>query len=149
MTHYDPRCVGSCVIASEIIHALVYEGVMLGYDEIVDIAKYYDERIVLFVDMAHQDDLEALDLDDEASMGYTLKTLGAALWSYWHANSYREGISKIILSGGDADTTSAVAGAILGAKFGLEQIPEVWRNGLIYKAELCSKVSLLSKVVQN
>lgn len=149
LTHYDPRCVGSCVIASEIIHALVYEGVMLGYDEIVDIAKYYDERIVLFVDMAHQDDLEALDLDDEASMGYTLKTLGAALWSYWHANSYREGISKIILSGGDADTTSAVAGAILGAKFGLEQIPEVWRNGLIYKAELCSKVSLLSKVVQN
>ena len=24
LTHYDPRCVGSCVIVSELIHALVY-----------------------------------------------------------------------------------------------------------------------------
>ena len=145
LTHYDPRCVGSCVIVSEIIHALVYEGAMLGYEDIVNIAKRYDERIVSFVDMACHDDLAAFCLDNEASMGYTLKTLGTALWAYWHANSYREGILNIILSGGDADTNAAVAGAILGAKFGLDQIPEEWRTGLIYKADLCSKVSQLSK----
>ena len=56
-------------------------------------------------------------LDDEKSMGYTLRTLGAALWAYWHATSYKEGILKIVLSGGDAATNAAVAGAILGAKF--------------------------------
>lgn len=78
--------------------------------------------------------------DDEKSMGYTLRTLGAALWAYWHATSYKEGILKIVLSGGDADTNAAVAGAILGAKFGINQIPDEWRNGLLYASMLHNKV---------
>ena len=79
-------------------------------------------------------------MDDEKSMGYTLRTLGAALWAYWHATSYKEGILKIVLSGGDADTNAAVAGAILGAKFGIGQIPEEWRNGLLYASMLYNKM---------
>ena len=79
-------------------------------------------------------------LDDEKSMGYTLRTLGAALWAYWHATSYKEGILKIVLSGGDADTNAAVAGAILGAKFGIDQIPEEWKEGLLHASMLHDKV---------
>ena len=96
------------------------------------IANQYDERIVPFVDLAYHEGLDSLCLDDEKSMGYTLRTLGAALWAYWHATSYKEGILKIVLSGGDADTNAAVAGAILGAKFGINQIPEEWKDGLLY-----------------
>lgn len=47
---------------------------------------------------------------------------------------------KIVLSGGDADTNAAVAGAILGAKFGIDQIPEEWRKGLLYASMLHNKV---------
>lgn len=54
-----------------------------------------------------------------------------------------EGILKIVLSGGDADTNAAVAGAILGAKFGKDQIPEEWRNGLLYAFMLHNKVQNL------
>ena len=49
-------------------------------------------------------------------------------------------ILKIVLSGGDADTNAAVAGAILGAKFGICHIPEEWRNGLLYASMLHGKV---------
>ena len=49
-------------------------------------------------------------------------------------------ILKIVLSGGDADTNAAVAGAILGAKFGINQIPEEWKNGLLYASMLHNKV---------
>ena len=49
-------------------------------------------------------------------------------------------ILKIVLSGGDADTNAAVAGAILGAKFGIDQIPEEWKNGLLYASMLHNKV---------
>ena len=41
-------------------------------------------------------------------------------------------ILEIVLSEGDADTNAAVAGAILGAKFGIDQIPEEWKSGLFY-----------------
>ena len=47
---------------------------------------------------------------------------------------------KIVLSGGDADTNASVAGAILGAKFGIDQIPEEWKDGLLYASMLHNKV---------
>ena len=47
-------------------------------------------------------------------------------------------ILKIVLSGGDADTNAAVA--ILGAKFGIDQIPEEWKDGLLYASMLHDKV---------
>ena len=50
---------------------------------------------------------------------------------------------KIVLSGGDADTNAAVAGAILGAKFGIGQIPEEWKDGLLYASMLHNKVKNL------
>ena len=52
----------------------------------------------------------------------------------------RGNILKIILSGGDADTNAAVAGAILGAKFGINQVPEEWKDGLLYASMLHNKV---------
>ncbi len=60
--------------------------------------------------------------------------------TYWHATSYKEGILKIVLSGGDADTNAAVAGAILGAKFGLCHIPDEGKNVLLYASMLNDKV---------
>jgi ADP-ribosyl-[dinitrogen reductase] hydrolase len=32
----------------------------------------------------------------------------------------------VVLEGGDTDTNAAVAGAALGARFGIEAIPERW-----------------------
>lgn len=40
----------------------------------------------------------------------------------------------------DNVANAAVAGAILGAKFGIDQIPEEWRNGLLYAFMLHNKV---------
>ena len=34
LTHYDPRCVGSCAIAASIIHNLVWHDKQLSYDDI-------------------------------------------------------------------------------------------------------------------
>ena len=70
LTHFDPRCVGSCVIVSSIIHALVFEDRILDYEDVIGIAKQYDERIVPFVDLAYHEGLNSLCLDDEKSMGY-------------------------------------------------------------------------------
>lgn len=56
-------------------------------------------------------------------------------------DEWRHGnILKIVLSGGDADTNAAVAGAILGAKFGIDQIPDEWKDGLLYASMLHNKV---------
>ena len=136
LTHYDPRCVGSCVIVSELIHSLVYNEKRLSYHQIVDMAKKYDERIVEFVDLSMNTDIRALELQDEESVGYTLRTLAAGLWAYWNARTFEDGLLSVVRAGGDADTNAAVACAILGAKFGFNAIPQEYIDGLIYKEQL-------------
>lgn len=124
LTHYDPRCIGSCVIAVSIIHNLVWYNRQLSYTEIKEIAQQYDDRILEWVDMAYNSsDISMLDLDESNSIGYTLRTLSAALWCYWHATSFEEGLLSVVNEGGDADTNEAIACAILGAKFGYSSIP--------------------------
>lgn len=124
LTHYDPRCVGSCVIAVLIINNLVWHDRQLSYDEIKDIAQRYDYRILEWVDVAHNSsDISMLDLDESYSIGYTLRTLSVALWCYWHSQSFIDGLLSVVNEGGDADTNGAIAGAILGAKFGYASIP--------------------------
>ena len=140
LTHYDPRCVGSCVIISEIVHALVYSSESLSYEDIVDIADDYDCEIREYVDMAYYDNLDSLHMDEEGKIGYTLKTLGSALWAYWHAMTFEDGILRIVNQGGDADTNAAVAGAVLGAKFGCDSIPAHLLNGLRSKSMLSNHI---------
>lgn len=135
LTHFDPRCVGSCVIVSILINTLVY-GTPLEYELMIEKARFYDERIMKFIDLSCKEDIKELSLQDEMSMGYTLKTLAAALWAYWHAKTFEEGLLAVVRAGGDSDTNAAVACAILGAKFGFSAIPKEYVEGLINKEQL-------------
>jgi len=76
--------------------------------------------------------------------GWTLHSLAVALWSCLHASSFQEGVVDIIRRGGDTDTNAAIAGALLGARFGAKaclQDPVVSANwDVILKCEpvVCS-----------
>lgn len=147
VTHYDPRCVGSCVIATLIINNLVWHNKELGYDEIIKIANQYDSRIAEWVTIAKENnDISALYLDDETSMGYTLRTLAAALWAYWHSPNFTSGLIDVVNEGGDADTNASIACAFLGAKFGYGSIPSHYVEKM-YKTDeyraTCEKFSNL------
>ena len=136
LTHHDPRCVGSCVIVSQIIHSLVYESREPSYEEIVEWGNNYDHRILEYIDLARNEDISVLQLQASNAMGYTLKTLAAALWAYWHAKSFKDGLLAVVNEGGDADTNAAVACSVLGAKFGSHAIPQEYVDGLVRKEQL-------------
>ena len=135
LTHFDPRCIGSSVIWSEIIHSLVYDDRELSVNDIIDIANRYDERIKPYVVQAKESDFEELVLDDERA-GYTLTTLMVALWCYFHINSFEEGLFEVVNAGGDADTNAAVACSMLGAKYGYSAIPKSLIDGLVDRERL-------------
>lgn len=140
VTHYDPRCVGSSVIITSLISKMLSSGKSLSTDEIIAISDRYDDRIRPFVEVAFSGDIAGLQLDEKESMGYTLKTLSAALWAYFHAESFYDGLHKVIHEGGDADTNAAVACSLLGVKFGYEAIPKYLIEGLGDKELLEEKV---------
>lgn len=150
LTHYDPRCVGSCVIATSIIHALVWVNRELTYYDIKSIGDKYDNRIAEWLDLAYKnDDISALDLDEPHSIGYTLRTLAAALWCYWHANSFEQGLLAVVNEGGDADTNAAISCAILGAKFGFNNIPGYYVDNLHNQEYYNKRIDYFMSLVLN
>lgn len=72
--------------------------------------------------------------------GYVVHSLEAALWAFYHSNSFEEGCLMVVNLGDDADTTGAVYGQLAGAFYGEEGIPEKWRNCLT-KRELIESLA--------
>ena len=149
VTHYDPRCIGSCVIATEIIHNLVWNNRELTLDEIKAIGRKYDDRIEEWIELAYQCcNTSLLDLTEPHSIGYTLRSLAAALWCYFHAADFESGLIAIVNEGGDADTNAAIACSILGAKFGYNEIPRYYienlQNGELYRRKIEKFINKIS-----
>ena len=64
--------------------------------------------------------------------GYVLETVPMAIHAWLsHQRDYRSAVTSIIACGGDADTTAAIVGGIVGATVGANQIPEKWRANVI------------------
>lgn len=68
--------------------------------------------------------------NDIAGTGYSVASLEAALWCFYHSNSFEEAVLKAVNLGDDADTTAAIVGQIAGAYYGVNGIPLAWRERL-------------------
>ncbi len=64
------------------------------------------------------------------SGGFVLETLGAAFWALQHGENFEEVVVAAINLGDDADTVGAVAGALAGARDGVNAIPDRWKDQL-------------------
>ena len=142
-THWDKRCGWSCALLS-LAAAAALRGESITPDELLtasfdgvraslsDLKRYdYEAGVPASVREAvlRAADTEIVDLRlDGDSMGFTLLTLQVGLIALWRATSFNEALSNIIEAGGDTDTNGAVAGAMLGARFGIEAIPRQWRD---------------------
>jgi ADP-ribosylglycohydrolase len=68
--------------------------------------------------------------------GWTVYTTRLALLSLLDATEFRAGVETVVRLGGDADTNGAVAGALLGARFGASKIPSLWLEHLAGSEDL-------------
>ena len=142
-THWDRRCGWTCVLlnlaaaaalrgdsitADELLNAGL-DGVRAALPELEPFG--YEARVPesvrAAVRQASQAGLDDLDIDSE-SMGYTLLALQIGLIQYWRAPDFEQGLRDVVEAGGDTDTNGAVVGALLGARFGVEAIPDRWRR---------------------
>ena len=147
LTHADPRCIGSCVIISELINSLVWQDKEQSFEELLQLGDRYDSRIKQYLEIAKNGMLEDFELDDKQTMGYTLKTMGCAIWCLSHVNSFKEGLLKVVNAGGDADTNAAVACAVLGDKYGKNGIPEYYIQNLKRKGEYEEMIRQLTDIL--
>jgi ADP-ribosyl-[dinitrogen reductase] hydrolase len=132
MTHYDPRCTYGCAILNCTI-----AGFLRGADAPLDVAlervqgdgpDELVEALRLVPDVVTDEQLE--------STGYVVHTLQTALHDALTADSAEDAIVTAVNRGGDTDTIGAVTGALAGARFGFESIPDWWLTTIEYREDL-------------
>jgi ADP-ribosyl-[dinitrogen reductase] hydrolase len=121
ITHADPRATWSCVAVCQAL-AFLLNGGPIGEVIGAAISGVPDERVVHAVVSA-----TTMSYEEVRSGGYVLHTLNAAFWSLLHESDAEGVIVRAVNMGDDADTTGIVAGALAGAAYGLEAIPERWK----------------------
>ncbi|MEK7315194.1 MAG: ADP-ribosylglycohydrolase family protein [Candidatus Eisenbacteria bacterium] len=136
-THFDPRCGWSSVVVNIAIAAAL-EGRRV---DPADLADAVDEAgapaaVGSAVRASAGVILDALVLDHDNSMGYTLKAMQAGLWALEQDGSAEETLIAIVNAGGDTDTNGAVAGAALGALHGESALPKRWIENIAGTSEL-------------
>ncbi|MSU92336.1 ADP-ribosylglycohydrolase family protein [Rhodobacteraceae bacterium 2CG4] len=78
-----------------------------------------------------------------SSSGYVRHTFDAAVWAVATTGSFREALLAAVNLGDDADTVSAVAGQIAGARYGLAGIPGEWLTKLAWRERIETRADRL------
>ncbi|QSG13381.1 ADP-ribosylglycohydrolase [Halapricum desulfuricans] len=132
ITHYDPRCTYGCAVLNGTI-----AGFLRGDDQPLQTAL---ERVEADAPVELVEALrlvpDHIDGDQLPTSGYVVHTLQTALHDALTATSAEDAIVTAVNRGGDTDTIGAVTGAIAGARFGGDALPDRWLETIEYRDEL-------------
>lgn len=142
ITHADPRCTAGCAILNLTIAALLRdESDALGtaIESVEHDAP--DELLNALRPLVQGDEPAPLP-----TSGYVVHTLQTALYDGLTADTAEEAIVTAVNRGGDTDTLGAVAGAVAGARFGVDALPERWLTTIDERRRLTEFASQLLEV---
>lgn len=129
LTHDDERAVQACQLWTYAIRHAVLHGTfdgVRGYLSIApaDVAEFWGPLL---------DQAEHGSPEDFANNGWVVHALQTAWWAITttdagDARHLQLALEAAVRAGGDTDTTAAIAGGLLGARWGSSAVPARWRR---------------------
>jgi ADP-ribosyl-[dinitrogen reductase] hydrolase len=81
-------------------------------------------------------DIIKIDRDKIRSSGYVIHSLEASIWCLFQNDNYKDCVLQAVNLGEDTDTTAAITGGLAGILFGLDSVPEQWKESIVKKEEI-------------
>ncbi|MGA9869887.1 MAG: ADP-ribosylglycohydrolase family protein [Rhodococcus sp. (in: high G+C Gram-positive bacteria)] len=130
LTHSDPRAGEACRMWSFAIRHAVLTGTFDGVRSWLDIEEEAAQYWRPVIEAA-----ETGGPEDFPNNGWVVHALQTAWWAIVRADQSDpdhlvQALELCVLAGGDTDTTAAIAGGLLGARWGAASIPDRWRTML-------------------
>ena len=128
LTHHDLTCREACVIWTKAIrHAILFEnfdGIQLAINELPAFRQGFWNDLL---DEAERSE----DPSEFVNNGWVIHALQAAYKAIMMSSTnspehFRLGVEQAVRVGNDTDTVAAIAGALLGARWGYSAIPADW-----------------------
>ena len=140
VSHYAPASQWSCVVVNAVIAVLLNGGVpdlqkllvAARADGCPDLAAVAKEAGVpiSFLENAERGRSSPGDVrwtrGNRGPKEHTVLTMQAGMWAATTPLNFEEALVELVNSGGDTDTNGALAGAVLGARYGAAEIPPRW-----------------------
>lgn len=142
VTHFAPGAQWSCILVNAAI-AMLLRGQKPHRDDLIFAASQDGAPAELIAwTLAIP---EAIDdrIAEERVSGHTYLCMQAALWCLDTDDGLEDALTRIVKAGGDTDTNAAVAGAVLGARFGASAIPQRWLECIPERERIDAAVQLL------
>ena len=160
VTHYAPACQWSCVIINAVV-SLLLEGEAVDLSKLLAAAKA--DGCPDLVSAAKKAGIPSAILENamrnrpappdtnwmlenRGSNGNTLLTMQAGLWAATTPLDFEEALVALVSSGGDTDTNGALAGAVLGARYGASAIPLRWVSLVAQRERLLNLADRLASI---
>ncbi|MGH7673017.1 MAG: ADP-ribosylglycohydrolase family protein [Gemmatimonadales bacterium] len=131
ITHADERCIWSAaavnLAARELLHGNIYF-----IDEVLH--RLRDRAPRALVEAIHRVPREPqgkLPITVPGETGYVVHCVEIAFWFVTHDRTLEDALVFLAQAGGDTDTNAAVAGALLGARYGDAALPSRWLQQLV------------------
>ncbi|MBY4403499.1 ADP-ribosylglycohydrolase family protein [Rhodococcus fascians] len=128
LTHSDPRAGQACQLWSHAIRHAVLHGT---YDGIADFLRHEEPDVRDFWQplLGSAREGEPTDFPEN---GWVVHALQTAWWAIHRAADASlplpAALELCVRAGGDTDTTAAIAGGLLGARWGASAVPTQWRE---------------------
>jgi ADP-ribosylglycohydrolase len=121
LTHLDEDAGDACVLWSDAIRTAI----LTGNCEIRDALELIPElRRGLWLERIEA--AEKFEPFHFENNGWVVSAFQAAWSAVFRADFLADGLERAVRAGNDTDTVAAIAGGVLGAKFGAGQIPNEW-----------------------
>ncbi|MDV6264872.1 ADP-ribosylglycohydrolase family protein [Rhodococcoides yunnanense] len=128
LTHSDPRAGEACQLWSHAIRYAVLHGTYDGVAEFLDEAAHevrdYWRPLIQQAQVGEPADF--------SNNGWVVHALQTAWWAIHRSAGEERPLSAAlelcVRAGGDTDTTAAIAGGLLGARWGASAVPRGWRD---------------------
>lgn len=131
ITHSDERCTwGAAAVnlaARELLHGNIYF-----VDEVLH--RIGDRAPRVLREAIHRVPRESeadLPITRTGEAGYVVHCIEIAFWFVTHDRMLEDSLIYLAQAGGDTDTNAAVAGALLGARYGQVALPPRWLDQIV------------------
>ncbi|KAL9619087.1 MAG: hypothetical protein Q9160_006263 [Pyrenula sp. 1 TL-2023] len=143
ITHNDQRCIVACIAYNEIVAALVQgankqDALQAGLSTVKKLSGKGAEVVVQAIEHGTKVDLRKVARENPtplvgACCGYVLESLILAIAAMMDDRAIQDILADIVSIGADADTNCAIAGGLIGARDGVESIPQEWLDKLQFR----------------
>lgn len=130
ITHADERCLWGAAAVNIAIRELLYGNIYF-VDEVLH--RLADKAPRALLDAIHRvlrEEQADLPITVPGETGYVVHCIEIAFWFAAHDRTLEDALVYLAQAGGDTDTNAAVAGALLGARYGEIAIPRRWMSQL-------------------